>query len=187
MHSASDDERGVGDEVTPQPEPHRARHWTDKLVGRSPESWAAAVYGTIICAAVIATSEHEPSLGAVALAVVVTVLVYWLAERYAAYVGATLHHGRQQTAREVFRALVESWPMVQSSYAPLLILLLCYLAGASVDTAVTIALGFSVALLTFLGWLVGRRADLTGARIVVAAAVNGFFGLILVALKIALH
>ncbi len=56
--------------------PTRRRHW---LVG---EEAAAGIYGLILCAAVMAAAGTD-TIAHVAVSLLVTLVVYWLAERYA--------------------------------------------------------------------------------------------------------
>jgi hypothetical protein len=58
-----------------------------------------------------------------AIAVVVTLLVYWAAEGYAELLGEQIHAGRLPTREQVRAALAGLWPMVTASYVPLLALL----------------------------------------------------------------
>src|ERR687898_796294 len=52
------------------------------------ERLAASIYGTIVASSVLAASASNLSIGETCLAVIVTVLVYWLAETYAASLAA---------------------------------------------------------------------------------------------------
>jgi hypothetical protein len=147
---------------------------------------APAIYGLIVSSGVMASAGDSVALLRVAAAVVVTLLVYWIAEQYAAILAARLH-GRATTGRAVRASLHEGWPMVQASYAPLLVLLVAWLLGASRTAAVLVALAFATALLFGLGWLAGRRSGLSGMGLLASATVGGGLGLIMIVLKVALH
>ena len=60
------------------------------------------------------------STAALVVSVVVTLLVYWLAEEYAEVVGEQVEGGRLPSRASVRRALAATWPMVTASYVPLL-------------------------------------------------------------------
>jgi hypothetical protein len=147
---------------------------------------APAIYGVVVSSAVMASAGPAVPLLRLAVAVLVTVLVYWIAEQYAAVLAARLH-GRVTTSRHVRTSLREGWPMVQASYAPLLVLLAAWLLGASRTAAVLSALIFTTALLFGLGWLAGRRSGLAGLGLLTSAMVGGGLGLIMIVLKVALH
>jgi hypothetical protein len=62
----------------------------------------AGIYGTIICASILASSDGKRPVK-VAVVVIVTLVVYWLAERYAEVLGlASWHVGgrRDQHAQD---------------------------------------------------------------------------------------
>src|SRR5262249_22305091 len=62
--------------------------------GRSPgRRRAAGIYGTIVTAAVLAASGNTLSSAALEVTVVVTLVVYWLAEQYAELLGEHTHAG----------------------------------------------------------------------------------------------
>jgi hypothetical protein len=147
---------------------------------------APAIYGLVVSSAVMASAGPSVSLFRLAVAVLVTVLVYWVAEQYAAVLAARLR-GVATTREHVWASLREGWPMVQASYAPLLVLLVAWLLGASRTAAVLSALIFTTALLFGLGWLAGRRSGLTGLGLLASATVGGGLGLVMIVLKVSLH
>jgi hypothetical protein len=154
----------------------------------------AGIYGTIICASILASSDGERPVK-VAVVVIVTLVVYWLAERYAEVLGLAsgpdeneTGSGAEKITVEHIRHVVRSgWPMIEVSVTPLLVMLVSRLLGASGDTAVTIALWYNVLLLVGLGWLVTKRAELIGWRRFVATAFTAVLGLVVVGLKASLH
>ena len=147
---------------------------------------APGIYGLIVSSAVLASAGPDVPLLQLAVAMLVTVLVYWIAEQYAAVLAARLH-GRITTGRQLRTSLREGWPMVQASYAPLLVLLAAWLLGASRTAAAFCALAFTTALLIGLGWLAGRRSGLSGLGLLTSAMVGGGLGLVMIVLKVALH
>jgi hypothetical protein len=154
--------------------------------GDTEESTAAGIYGVIVSAAVMAAS-HENSAGAVTVAVLVTLVIYWGAERYARLVAARIHGGHRPTRHEVRLQLTSGWEMVSASVLPLLVLITFYRLGAGLDVAILCALICSTVLLCLAGWQMGRHGQLTALERVTSAAVAGAFGLVMVALKTLLH
>jgi hypothetical protein len=59
------------------------------------------------------------STAALVISVVVTLLVYWLAEEYAEVLGEQVEGGRLPSRASIRRALAATCPMVTASYAPL--------------------------------------------------------------------
>lgn len=157
-----------------------------KVSRSSEESTAAGIYGIIVGAAVMAAS-HAPSAVAVVLAVLITLVVYWGAERYARIVAARIHDGRRPDRHELRSQLTTGWAMVSASVLPLAVLIAARLLGAELITAVFWALGCSTVLLGLAGWEVGRDGKLTPRERVVSAATAAAFGGVLIVLKMLLH
>jgi hypothetical protein len=148
---------------------------------------AAGIYGTIVTAAVIAAAGGHLSAGALALTVVVTLAVYWLAEQYAELLGEHTHAGRLPNRDQIRAALKTSWPMVTASYLPVATLLLARLIGATSLGAAWAALVVAVILLVIHGHAAGRAAGLRGVRLVAVTATAGVLGVMMVLLKTALQ
>ena len=91
---------------------------------------AAGIYGAIITAAIIAAGSGLPT-ASLAVSVLVTLLVYWLAEGYAELLGEQSAGGKLPTWARIRGTLAATWPMVSSCYLPLVALLLARVAGAS--------------------------------------------------------
>ena len=144
---------------------------------------AAGIYGAIVTAAILDTAGGHVSTAALVVSVVVTLLVYWLAEEYAEVVGEQVEGGRLPSRASIWGALTTTWPMVTASYAPLLALVLAHLAGASDPTAANVGLAAAIVLLTVHGWLAGRAAQLHSWQLVVATSIAAALGLVMVALK----
>lgn len=144
---------------------------------------AASIYGAIITAAIIAATGQKLSTVALAVAVVVTLLVYWVAEEYAEVLGEQAAGGRLPTWASIRGTLVSTWPMVSASYAPLVALVLARLAGASALTAANVGLAVTVVLLTIHGWSAGRAARLRGRQLLLATSVAAGLGIVMILLK----
>jgi hypothetical protein len=144
---------------------------------------AASIYGAIITAAIIAATGAKLSTTALVVAVVVTLLVYWVAEEYAEVLGEQAEGGRLPTWASIRGMLVSTWPMVSASYAPLLALVIARAAGASALTAANVGLAVAVILLTVHGWWAGRAARLRGRQLLLSTAVAAALGIVMILLK----
>ena len=147
---------------------------------------ANAIYGIIVSSAVMA-SAHGQSVVALAVAVLVTLLIYWAAERFAHVMGERIVHTPELTASQLRRHLGTGWELVSASFLPLGVLLGCGLLGADVDTAALAALICATALLFAAGWRVGREAALSLSARLVSALCSGAFGAAMILLKTLLH
>ena len=144
---------------------------------------AAGIYGTIITAALMsAAGDHVPTL-ALAVSIVVTLLVYWLAEEYAELLGEQLEGGRLPTWADIRAALAATWPMVSASCIPLLSLVLARLLGASPSDAANAGLVTAIVMLMIYAWSAGRAAHLRGRQLLVITSVAAALGLLMVILK----
>jgi hypothetical protein len=153
---------------------------------RPSEVWTAdGIYGVVVGAAVMAAS-HAPNVLAVAVAVLVTLVVYWAAERYARVVADRVARGRRPAWSDLTGELTDGWEIVTTSTLPLLVLVGAGLLGASVPVAVLAGLISSTALLCVVGWEIGRVGLSTRERLVSAAAA-GLLGVCMIVLKVALH
>ena len=101
---------------------------------------ASGIYGAIITAAILATAGNELHTGGLVVAVLVTLVVYWLAEEYAELLGEQAEGGRVPTWDYIRGSLTATWPMVTASFAPLVALVLARLAGATSPVADNIGL-----------------------------------------------
>jgi hypothetical protein len=144
---------------------------------------AVGVYGTIITAAILAALGDQLPPPKLAVSVVVTLIVYWVAEEYAEILGESLTGSRLPTWRYALAALAATWPMVSASAIPLLLLLLCWLLGASGYAAANVALVAAVAELMFYAWRAGRSARLPRRQQIGLTSAAAVLGLIMILLK----
>jgi hypothetical protein len=143
--------------------------------------------GTVVCAAAIAYGAgHLGSTAELSIAIFGTVLIYWLAHLHARTLGASVTHGHHPLVA-LRLALLETWPIAGASVLPILILLLAEVAGASLRTAAWVALIATVVLLTAYSYLAGVRSGLGAWGRVASAAAGAGIGILVAALKVALH
>jgi hypothetical protein len=157
-----------------------------RLTHDTAEGTAAGIYGVIICAAMLVTSHAERAWLEV-IAILVTLMIYWAAERYARIVAERIHEGHRPTWQTVRHQLTSGWEIVTASALPLLVLVLMRLTGVSLDTAEFAALGCTTALLCVAGWRMGAGGRLTTAERLVSSLVAGGFGAAMIVLKTLLH
>lgn len=163
---------GVAGETRPGP--------TARAVGKRR---AAGIYGSIVTAAVLAATQNERHESAVVLTVLITLLVYWLAEEYAELLGEQVQGGRVPSWDYIQGTLVATWPMVTASFLPLLAMVLAKWAGASVPAASNVGVVVAIALLTIHAWLAARAARLHGWQLAFTTSVALALGLVMILLK----
>ena len=147
---------------------------------------ASAIYGVIVSSAVMA-SVHGQSIAQLAVAVLVTLVVYWLAERFSQVMARRIVHAPRLSWPELRRELGSGWELVSASFLPLAVLVGSGLLGATASGAVVAALVCGTALLTAAGWRVGREAEFGLPAQLLTAACTGAFGAAMILLKTLLH
>jgi hypothetical protein len=157
-----------------------------RLTHDTAEGTAAGIYGVIVSSAVLVTAHAETAI-ALDVIVLVTLTVYWAAERYARIVAERIHEGHRPSWPAVRAQLTTGWEIISASLLPLLVLLLARLAGAGLEGAILAGLACSTALLCVAGWRMGAGGRLTPAERVVSTLVAGAFGVAMVVLKVVLH
>ncbi len=117
------------------------------------------------------------------VSILVTLVVYWVAEEYAELLGEQLAGGRMPRWPDIRSALVITWPVVSASYVPLLGLVAARLAGGSTSTAATVGLVVAVVLLMIYSWSAGRAAHLHGRQLLAITSTAAGLGLLMIILK----
>ena len=145
---------------------------------------AAAIYGTVVTAAVLASAGTKLPTKALAVAVVVTLLVYWAAEQYAELLAEQSTRGHLPRWPVIRASLRNSWPMVSASYIPVLALVLARAGGLPPSSADNVALAVTVGLLVVHCWRAAGAAGLSGVKLWGAAALGGLLGVAMILLKI---
>lgn len=150
------------------------------------EATAAGLYGIIVSAAVMVAS-HAPTVSTTVVAVLVTLSIYWAAERYARIVAERIHQGHRPRWDTVRAQLTSGWEMVTASLLPLGVLVVAWLLRTNLRTAIVAALVCSTVLLCMAGWRIGRQGRLSRGEQLISTAVAGLFGVALIGLKTILH
>ncbi|WP_433829888.1 hypothetical protein ACQP2E_09390 [Actinoplanes sp. CA-015351] len=157
-----------------------------RIARENEEATAAGIYGLIVGAAVLVASHPETAAAAV-VAEVVTLTIYWAAERYSRIVAERIHEGHRPTWHTVRRQLTTGWEIVTASALPLLVLVVARLVGTQLVTAEILSLICTTILLCVGGWLMGAAGRLTTWERLLSTTVAGMFGISLIALKTLLH
>src|SRR5580693_6727675 len=102
---------------------------------------SGAIYGTITAGALLAAEfSRRESYGKTIAALVLALVLYWLAHAYAANADRRIREQKQLTAKDFGGDLLRELPILGGASIPLLAILIFGLAGASLGTAITAAL-----------------------------------------------
>lgn len=155
------------------------------LPGTNP---AGAIYGMIAIGALLAAESglRDTYLETLASALIALAL-YWLAHAYADMLGQRLEKRAQLTAAGLGRNLLHDWAIMRGGAVPLFVLLACWVAGASQETAITIDLWVTAANLLAYELLAGLRARSRPTELLLEGCVGAAMGLGILALRVILH
>jgi hypothetical protein len=149
---------------------------------------AGIVYGTIVVMAVIAAGSRggKTDPWRLAVLVVATALVLWVAHVYAHALSESVAAGRQLAWVELRGLARREASLLLAAVAPVGALVLGALGAMAEESSIRLALGIGVATLAVQGIRYARVEHLSRPATVVAVAVNLTLGLVIVALEVAL-
>lgn len=158
-------------------------------VAREGPNEAGAIYGQILVTGLVASLTEQPAIsaGEALFTVAVAMLLFWLAHVYAEGVVARVRRVEPLHVREVWAIGKQQWPIAQAAVPALLVLGAGTVGLISRDTAVGAAMVLGVAQLFAWGFIIARRSRMSAIGTVGAVALNGAFGLAIVALKVIVH
>jgi len=163
-------------------ETNRAPAPTRRL--RPERDYTSAVYGSVLAASVIVSAGDSRSPVALAVLIVVSGFVFWIAHVYAATV-ASVHGGWHVAA--IRTGMQHEWPVAAAAIPPAVAALVCgWIPALSVANGSWAALLVAIGEQQLWGWAAVRRANLSGAILARTVALNLFMGFVIVALKLAL-
>jgi VIT1/CCC1 family predicted Fe2+/Mn2+ transporter len=149
---------------------------------------AGAIYGAIAVSAMLAaeSAQRETYLETVG-AVVITLLLYWLAHSYAEYAAERLGSGERLELEELRQTMAHELAMLVGAALPLVPLVFCWLAGVSLATAVGTSVWASAGIIVLIEIAAAIRAKLTGRELASQIVLGAVLGLLVIALKVLLH
>jgi hypothetical protein len=149
---------------------------------------APAVYGSIIATAfVAAVAQKDDAARDLALSLLATMVVFWIAHVWAKMTGERVRLRTALSGGQVRAMARREWPMVEAGLGPVIALALAWAGVYADDTGVALALGLGVVQLFAWGFVAGRRIYGRLGPALLSAAVDGSLGLAIVALEAALH
>src|SRR5262245_52814999 len=156
-------------------------------IARVTRNPARAIYGTIVATAVIVvTGSHDEPAGAVAAATSVTLVVFWVAHVYSAVLDHR-YSDRGFRWRTVWSIMVEELPMVEAPALAIGVLLLGVFRVVPDALAINMAQVLGVLQLIVWGLVAARRAGWSWPATLLASAIDGGLGLLIIGLKSLLH
>lgn len=164
------------------------RDWRPRVL-RTRGDVTEGIYGLVLATSVIAVSQQYESkrAGAVAVTVLVTSIVFWLAHVYARILARATARDRWPTRAEMREVMRHDWPLVEVAL-PLVLVMMLGAVGVLADRmAVALAVGLALTELALVG---AYAAATSGARlptVVLSSAVAVALGSVVVLLKALAH
>jgi L-asparaginase II len=153
-----------------------------------PVSPFGVVYGTITVGALLAAESAQRETYAETVgAVLIALLLFWLAHSYAQLASRRFEESEPLALERLLRIMVHEFSIMVGAAIPLGTLLLFWVAGARLTSAVTAAIWTSAAVILLLELVIGIRARLSGREMLAQTAMGAVLGVLVIALKIVLH
>jgi hypothetical protein len=150
--------------------------------------FGAAVYGSIMVAALVGTM-FETQVGArtMTLSLASSVVVFWVAHAWSEILGARVEQGRLFDRSRILAIASSEWPLVEAGVLPTILLALAWAGLYSRHAGAVLALTAAVLQLVAWGILAGHRSEPRWGGAILIGLFDGFLGLTIVALEIAVH
>jgi hypothetical protein len=149
---------------------------------------AGLVYGTILIATLL-SAEYSPAetyLTTVG-AVLIALLLYWLALAYAEFTGRRLQEGEPFTLSAFGRAAGHEKSVLLGAAVPLGVIVACWIFGAGLGSAVEIGVYTAAGMIVLFELLIGYWSEARGWDIVGHTIVGVGLGLLIITLRVVLH
>ena len=162
--------------------------WRPRVL-RTTGSVTEGIYGLILATSVIAVSREYESTnaGTIAVTVLVTGLVFWLAHVYARILSRSMAGDRMVTRSEAREVLRHDWPLVEVTLPLVVILSLGAVDLIKDTTAVVLAMFAALLELGTSGAYVARSSGAGFLRTVASAVIAVALGGVVVLLKALVH
>jgi hypothetical protein len=165
-----------------------AERWRPTVV-RTTGSLTESVYGLILATSVIAISREydAANAGRIAVSVLVTGVVFWLAHVYARVLAGAITRRRRPNRTEAREALRHDWPLVEVTVPLVVILALGALDVVSDRTAIRLATLAALLELAAAGAYAARTSGARAGGTVLSALIAVTLGSAVVLLKALVH
>jgi hypothetical protein len=144
------------------------------------------IYGTIIVLATVVggAQAYKDGAGHIAVLVLVTTVVFWLAHVYSHALADSIRKGERLTWRELMEIAGHESSIIEAALIPVVLLGLGSLGVFSVHTAVWLAFVAGLIVLVTEGFAFARAEKLGRVSTLGVVAANLALGLLLVGLKL---
>jgi len=146
------------------------------------------VYGTITVGALLAAeSAQRETYGETVAAVVIALVLYWFAHSYAEFTGRRLQGDDRLALGALARTIGHEISILLGAAVPLLVLLIWWLVGARLGSAVNVAIWSAAGMTMLIEVAAALRARRSGRDLVVQAGFGLLLALLVIAMTRVLH
>jgi VIT1/CCC1 family predicted Fe2+/Mn2+ transporter len=146
------------------------------------------LYGAIVSATVLATASlHDDGPTRVAMLASGAVVIYWLADLYVHAISVRFDGDARGLLHRLGSAAAHKSSVLKGGLPAIVVYVVAHGAGAESTTAAYTALGFSVVLLTIVGYLGARQAGTPKRAATLEGMGAGVLGVIIMVAKSLLH
>jgi hypothetical protein len=147
--------------------------------------YAGAIYGTILAMSVVAAGANGQDRDVwLAVAVIATSVVFWLAHVYSEALGRQIAQNRPYRFADRWAIAREEWPMAQASLPFAACLLLGGFGLVSGNRAEFLAMIVGILVLGVWGYAAARADGAGGLRQAITVLTTASFGIVLFLLKL---
>ena len=165
-------------------------NWIRQQVKRLPlpTNPGGLVYGTILSATLISAEYAKAEKYGNALGgIVIAEIIYWLALSYSEFAGDRVKTGDPFEFKGFFRSARHELAVVLSGIPPFVVIVVCWIAGATLSTALTLGVYTAAGMIVLAELVIGISTEETGRELIVDVLVGVVFGVLVVAVKVLLH
>lgn len=146
------------------------------------------LYGAIISATALATASlHDSGASRVAITAGVVLVIYWLADLYVHAISVRFDGDARGLVHRLGSAATHKASVLKGGLPAIVVYVVAHGLGSETTTAAYTALGFSVVLLTIVGYLGARQADTPKKSAVLEGFGAGTLGIVIMVAKSLLH
>lgn len=146
------------------------------------------LYGAIISATALATASlHDEGPTRVAVLAGVVLVIYWMADLYVHALSVRFDGDARSLLHRLGSAAVHKASVLKGGLPAIVVYLAVHALGVGSTPSAYVALGFSVVLLTVVGYLGARQADTPARAAVLEGMGAGALGVVIMVAKSLLH
>ncbi len=153
-----------------------------------PENPAGLVYGTILVATLLSAeySRRETYLTTVG-AVIIALIMYWLALAYSEFTGRRLTDAERFTLGAFWKAAKHENSVLMGAGVPIVVIIVLGIFGVDLASALEIGVYTAAGIIIVFEVLIGLWSEGTGRQLIVHTFVGALLGLMIITLRVLLH